>query len=216
MPQFHLGSFYTTPEIAMLIGNFFSFLLSPKATQLLTLREKIQIAPDVYDFVFTPARRFAFVPGQYMEWTLGHSDPDGRGNRRYFTQSSSFKHAMLAMDGQTEIVAAQLAGDFVLPSDPAQPCVCIAGGIGITPFRSMLKYLLDTRQRRPITLFYANRRVDDIVYRDVLDQAYYDLGIKTILKAISLSHCLLEQGAQFRFRGLAHIRLTRAPPQQAQ
>ena len=198
VPEFHIGSFYTTPELAILIGNLLSFMVSPKATQVLTLREKIQIAPDVYDFVFAPVRRFAFAPGQYMEWTLGHADADGRGNRRYFTlassptedtlrlgvkfyqQSSSFKHALLAMNQQTEIVAAQLAGDFVLPSDPAQPCVLLAGGIGITPFRSMLKYLIDTRQRRPIVVFYANRRVEDIVYRDVLDQAYYELGIKTI------------------------------------
>lgn len=198
VPQFHIGSLYITPELAVLAGNLLAFAVSPKATRILTLRDKIQIAPDVYDFVFVPARRFAFAPGQYMEWTLGHADPDARGNRRYFTlassptedtlrlgvkfyeHSSSFKHALLAMDARSEVVAAQLAGDFVLPSDPTQKCVFIAGGIGITPFRSMLKYLLDTRQRRPITLFYANRRVEDIVYRDVLDQAYYDLGIKTI------------------------------------
>ncbi len=198
VPQFHLGAFYTTPELAILIGNIFSFIVSPKATRLLTLKEKVQLAPDVYDFVFAPTRKFAFAPGQYMEWTLGHAAPDTRGNRRYFTlassptennlrlgvkfyrNSSSFKRALLSMDAHGQIVAAQLAGDFVLPDDPQQKCVFIAGGIGITPFRSMLKYLVDARQPRPIVLFYANRTVDEIVYKDVLDQAERELGIRTV------------------------------------
>ena len=56
----------------------------------------------------------------------------------------------------------------------------IAGGIGITPFRSMIKYLLDIRQRRPIVLFYVNKTVDDIVYQDVFDRARQQFGLKTI------------------------------------
>jgi len=44
----------------------------------------------------------------------------------------------------------------------------------------MIQYLLDTRQRRPITLFYSNKTYDDVVYQDVLDRAYRELGIKTI------------------------------------
>jgi ferredoxin-NADP reductase/Na+-translocating ferredoxin:NAD+ oxidoreductase RnfD subunit len=197
-PQFHIGSFYTTPELAILIGNLFAYLVSPKAAFMLRLKEKVQLAPDIYDFIFVPTRKFAFAPGQYMEWTLGHHEPDSRGNRRYFTlassptedtlrlgvkfyeHSSSFKSALLALDQHSEIVAAQVAGDFVLPSDPQQKCVFIAGGIGITPFRSMITYLLDTHQRRPIVVFYANRTASDIVYKDVFDRAQRELGIKTI------------------------------------
>jgi ferredoxin-NADP reductase len=133
-----------------------------------------------------------------MEWTLGHQDPDVRGNRRYFTMasspteqnlrlgvkfskdSSSYKKAMLRLDRNAEITATQITGDFTLPSDPNQPCVFLAGGIGITPFRSMIKYLLDTRQRRPITIFYTARTVDDIVYKDLFDRAEKELGTKVI------------------------------------
>jgi ferredoxin-NADP reductase len=197
-PQLHIGSFYITPEVAMLIGNVFAYLVSPKAAFVLQLKQKIRIAPDVYDFVFAAPRRFAFVPGQYMEWTLGHNDSDTRGNRRYFTLASSptekelrlgvkfyqggssYKQAMLAMKERTEIAATQLAGDFVLPQDGRQKCVLIAGGIGITPYRSMLKYLLDKGERRNLVLFYANRTVQDIVYKDVLDQARREMGVKTI------------------------------------
>lgn len=197
-PQLHVGSLYSTPELAILIGNVFSFVVSPKRKLILRLQEKVQLAPDIYDFIFAPTRNPAFAPGQFMEWTIGLSDPDTRGNRRYFTlassptedrlrvgvkfyeHSSTFKTAMLAMDEDSEIVAGPLVGDFVLPRDPRQSCVFIAGGIGITPFRSMIKYLLDTHRRRPILVFYASRSPDEFVYGEILDQARRELGIRTI------------------------------------
>jgi ferredoxin-NADP reductase len=197
-PQFHLGSFYLTPEIAMLIGNIYSYFVSPKANLVLKLKERTRIAPDIYEFIFTAPRKFKFMPGQYMEWTLGHNEPDSRGNRRYFTlasspteqnlrlgikfnnQPSTFKKAMLSMGRETEILASQISGDFILPKDPRQKCVFLAGGIGITPFRSMIKYLLDTRQRRPITLFYAVRTAEEFLYKDVFDRSVKELGLKTI------------------------------------
>jgi len=197
-PQFHLGSFYFTPELAILIGNIYSYIVSPKTKLILKLKEMTRIAPDTYEFVFAAPRNFKFKPGQFMEWTLGNTAADSRGNRRFFTiasaptehnlrlgvkfypNSSTFKKSMLSMGNDSEIVASQLSGDFVLPYSSWQKCVFIAGGIGITPFRSMLKYLLDTRQRRPITLFYANKTIDDIVYKDILDRADHELGIRTI------------------------------------
>ncbi len=77
------------------------------------------------------------------------------------------------------MLAGQIAGDFTLPSDPHRKLVFIAGGIGITPFRSMLKYLIDTRQQRDVVLFYAVRRAEEIAYADVLDEANRRLGIPT-------------------------------------
>jgi ferredoxin-NADP reductase len=197
-PTFHLGSFFTTPELALLIGNVYAYLVSPKSQFLLHLKAKRQIAPSIYEFLFSPSRKLAFAPGQYMEWTLGHEEPDSRGNRRYFTlasaptepdlrlgvrysnPSSSFKQALLDMDPHSEILAAQITGDFTLPERHKQKCIFIAGGIGVTPFRSMIKYLLDMQQRRPIVMFYANRTVKEIVYKDVFDQADRVLGIRTI------------------------------------
>ncbi|MGB8214886.1 MAG: RnfABCDGE type electron transport complex subunit D [Anaerolineales bacterium] len=205
-PQIHFGAFYLTPELAILFGNVFSYLASPKTRLVLKLKEKIKVAPDIYDFIFTQARNFAFTPGQYMEWTLGHDHPDVRGNRRYFTlasaptektlrlgvkfypQSSTFKNALLKMKAGDEIVASQLAGDFTLPENPLQKCVLIAGGVGITPFRSMIKYLLDTHTKRSITLFYANKTVDDILYKDVFDRAQRELGIQTIYAVTDNNH----------------------------
>ncbi len=197
-PQLHLGGVFVTPELAILLGNVYAFIVSPKSRLLLRVKERNRLTPDTYEFVFAAPPRFKFRPGQYMEWTLGHDKPDDRGNRRYFTlasaptehnirlaikfykNSSSFKRAMLSLNWDSVLMASQLAGDFVLPADPRQKCIFIAGGIGVTPFRSMIKYLLDRRERRPITLFYASTRVEDIVYKDVFDRAQAELGIRTV------------------------------------
>ncbi len=197
-PQLHIGSLFMTPELAILVGNVYSFIVSPKRRMLLRLRERNRLSPDTYEFVFPAPPKFSFRPGQYMEWTFGHHHPDERGNRRYFTiassptehnvrlavkfdkNSSTFKRAMMASTRDMSILASQVAGDFTLPDDPNQKCIFIAGGIGVTPFRSMIKYLLDQHQRRPITLFYASRSPGEFVYRDVFDRAQAELGIHTI------------------------------------
>lgn len=196
LPQLHIGPIYSTPELALVVGNVFSYTVSPKQKVLLTLRRKIKVTPDIVDFVFKPSQKLAFTPGQYMEFTLAHPHSDSRGNRRYFTlassptendvhlgirfyeHSSSFKKALYRINGSTKIIAAQIAGDFTLPSNFEQKLVFIAGGIGITPFRSMLKYMLDMQQRRDIVLFYVNRHTDEIMYKDVLSAAQTKLGVR--------------------------------------
>ncbi len=198
VPDIHIGSWYTTPEIALLMGNAYAYVVSPKDKLVLYLKEKILHSSDVIDFIFTVPKQLNFTPGQYMEWTVPHKGPDTRGNRRYFTlassptepelrlgikfyaRSSTYKKALLELSATTPIVAAQRAGDFVLPKDPKQKIVFIAGGIGITPYRSMIKYLVDTQQPRDIVLFYANKTVKDIVYQDTFQEAYERLGIRTI------------------------------------
>ena len=197
-PHVHLGTFYSTPELALVVGNVFSYLVSPKQKLFLRLKEKVQYGNDVVDFVFATTDRLTFSPGQYMEWTLPHEDPDSRGNRRYFTlassptedtvhlgvkfyqQGSSFKKALATLDEKTPMVAGNLAGDFTLPSDSTTKLVFMAGGIGITPFRSMIKYCVDTHQKRSIVLFYANKVHSEIAYVDVLEEAQ-KAGIKTVL-----------------------------------
>lgn len=196
IPQIHIGPIYSTPELALVVGNIYSYIVSPKQKVALKLRRKGKISSDIVDFVFKPSQRLAYEPGQYMEFTLGHAKPDSRGNRRYFTlasspteenvrlgvrfyeNGSSFKKALYAIDGRTNMLAGHIAGDFTLPRDPKQKLVFIAGGIGITPYRSMLKYLLDTGQRRDIALFYVNRTSDEIAYKDILSEAQTKLGIK--------------------------------------
>ncbi len=197
-PQFHFGPVFITPELSILISNIYSYFVSPKAQLQLRLKERNRLAADTYEFVFASPRKFSYKPGQYLEWTLGYDDPDSRGNRRYFTlassptehnlrlgikfseKSSSFKRALLSMGKEAPIFASHLGGEFVLPDDPNQKCILLAGGIGVTPYRSMIKYLLDTKQRRPLVLIYSAKTPNDILYRDVFDRAEKELGIRTV------------------------------------
>jgi ferredoxin-NADP reductase len=197
-PSLHVDHVYSTPELALLVGNVLSYLMSPKARYVLKLKAKTQLANGIYEFRFTADRRVRYRPGQFLEWTLRHSRPDSRGNRRYFTiassaaerevrigvkfypDASSFKKSLLAMRPGDEIVASQLAGEFVLPTDKRTKLVFMAGGIGITPFRSMIRHLLDHDEKRPIAVLYSNRAAPEIVYTDVLEEARRRLGIETV------------------------------------
>ncbi len=194
----HFGSFYFSPELALLAGNIFSFIVSPKQKLILSLQEKQLVATDTYDFVFKTDEPLKFEPGQYLEWTLGCSGSDSRGNRRYFTiassptepelrmgvkfysEASNFKNNLQKMKSGDTIIASQLAGDFVMPKDTTKKLVFIAGGIGITPFRSMIKYLLDKNEARSVILLYSNRTKADVAYQEIFDAAEQKLGIKTI------------------------------------
>lgn len=197
VPTINIAGFYLTPEIALLAGNAFAYLVSPKGRFALQLQRIEKAANGAYDFIFASDRPLRFQPGQYLEWTLGFASPDNRGNRRSFTiasapgdedvrlgvkfypRASAFKRALAQMQPGDTIFASQLAGSFVLPRDRTAKLAFIAGGIGITPFRSMLKHLLDTGERRDIVTLYGNTLAEDIAYRDVLDAAARELGIHT-------------------------------------
>lgn len=203
-PQLHIGPLFTTPESALIIGNIYSFMVSPKGRYVLTLKWKNQLAPDIYDYIFESKEKITFTPGQYMEWTLGHDHPDSRGTRRYFTLASSptentirigvkfnepqssYKKSLSTLNDGDQISVFNLAGDFVLPASKDQKLVFLAGGIGITPFRSMLKYLADTNQKRDIVVLYSNKLPEDAVYQDVLNtvRTVYSVGRFTPEKII--------------------------------
>jgi len=197
-PQLKIAGFYTTPEIALLVGNVYSYIVSPKIKYILNLKEKVAIGENIVDFIFPRPAGFVFTPGQYMEWTLPHPKTDSRGNRRYFTiassptedtvrlgvrfypNASSFKKSLFVLEPKNPLLAGQLAGDFVLPKDSSKKLVFIAGGIGITPFRSIIKYLVDKNEKRDIILIHVNKVAKDAVYMDVLNEAHKKLGIKLV------------------------------------
>jgi ferredoxin-NADP reductase len=219
-PNIHIGSFYFTPELALLAGNLFAYVVSPKGRFVLTLERIEQSAVGTYDFVFKSPRKLAFEAGQYLEWTLGVDHADSRGNRRYFTlasaptedsvrlgvkfypASSTFKRALGSMKPGGKIHASQVAGDFTLPTNPETKVAFLAGGIGITPFRSMLQYLLDRHETRPIVVLYGTESQEDIAYRDVLDAARRELGIKTF-------HAVAQGAERGQYPGFIDDRMVR-------
>lgn len=197
-PQVHLGSIFSTPERALIVGNVFAFIVNPKVKIFPVLQQKLRLTPDTTDFVFIPEQRFAYAPGQYMEFTLSHDNVDTRGQRRYFTlassptedtirigvkfypKGSSYKRALQKMGHHSVISATSLGGDFTLPEDQSRKLAFIAGGIGVTPYRSMIKYLLDKHEKRDVTLLYSANTAEDIAYTDVFEAARKDLGIKPL------------------------------------
>ncbi len=195
-PQFHVGHYYSTPEAALLIGNLFAFIVSSKGSLMPVLRQKYRITKDSAEFVYAPERALSYLPGQYMEFTLPHTKMDSRGARRYFTlssspteanlsigvrfydESSSYKIALADSERGDMIAASRLEGDFTMPSDKSKKLLFVAGGIGITPFRSMIKYLIDTREKRDVVLVYAARSADQIAYKEVFEQAEARFGLR--------------------------------------
>ncbi|EKD95594.1 MAG: hypothetical protein ACD_24C00436G0004 [uncultured bacterium] len=196
--QFNIGPIYSTYETALILGNIFAYFVSFRKRLVLEFKEKIQMSPNIYEFIFSAPKSLAFLPGQYFEWTVGHRRPDSRGVRRYFTiasaptennvrlgvridseKGSSFKKALLNLNVGQKVYAGQLAGDFVLPKNKSQKLVFIAGGIGITPFRSIGKYITDKEEKRDIILFYSNSEPESFVYKDIFEKAK-EYGFKTI------------------------------------
>lgn len=195
--QLHVGNLSSSPEVSLVFGNVFTVLVTPAAGAMLRLKSITQLSHDIYDLAFErPVKMPQFLAGQYMEWTLPHAKTDSRGNRRTFSLASSptesdvhigirranpgssFKTALLSLQPGKYIRVAHAAGDFVLPTDISRPLLFIAGGVGITPMRSMIKYLLDTHQQRDIVLVYLTSAAQDAIYRDVFEQANV-IGLNT-------------------------------------
>jgi len=185
-------------ETALLFGNVFARIVNPDFRQSFVLQRKESVASSISSFWFEPTRPFLFQAGQFLEYTLGHAHADSRGMRRYFTIASSptekqilvcsrfsekgstFKKALSAMKPGDEIIASKIAGDFVLPKDPTSKLAFIAGGIGITPFRSIVKHLLDKNQSRDIVLLYGAKSEEELVFRDIFEEAHERFGMKDV------------------------------------
>jgi len=212
-PLVHIGTLYFTPEMALVVGNIFAYFVNPKAKAFLVLKEKIQISKNTCNFIFKRSNYFKFKPGQYMEWTLAHKKADNRGNRRYFTIASSpkerdisigvkfyqngstFKRSLINMSIGDTIVASQVAGDFVMPYNKDKKLVFLAGGIGITPFISMIKNMIDTGERRDIVLIYSSRTFEDVAYVDKLNDAEnFGINIHYVLTDDKNSYTGTEKG----------------------
>lgn len=187
-PWLHIGLLYFTPELALVVGNVFSYIVSPKFKAVLKLKEIRELAADTYEFIFS-GRPPSFRPGQYAEWTLAADSSDARGNRRYFTLASSptepdvrlgikfytnpstYKTRLAEFKPGSQVLAGSIAGDFTLPRDERRKLAFIAGGIGVTPFRSMAQYLVDEKKKRDVVLLYSNKTEPEIAYKDVFDAA---------------------------------------------
>ena len=74
---------------------------------------------------------------------------------------SAFKQTLVRLPLGAEIGLEAPKGALQLPEETAVPLVLLAGGIGITPFRSMLTHVVRAATGHRVTLFYSNRRPEE-------------------------------------------------------
>lgn len=155
----------------------------------LKLLEKRDEAKGTKTFIFEKPQGFTYKAGQYMYFTLPELKyPDRRGNVRHFTLSSSpnedfllitvrireesgYKKTLDEAQPGYEVTARGPEGVFTLEDERTTvPQVMIAGGIGITPFRSIAKYATDKGLVVPIHIIYSNSIPEEIAFRKEFEE----------------------------------------------
>lgn len=156
-----------------------------------TLDHRKPLTDTIESFYFKPEKPFRYTAGQFIELFLPPHNEDERGHKRWFTLSSSptegelvsittkfstsyssyFKNTLQALKPGDTLKMSSPMGDFVLPKRLQTPIVFVAGGMGITPMHSMLQYLADTGEQRPIKLLYAVKHEKDIIFQDTFEAA---------------------------------------------
>lgn len=153
------------------------------------LINKKEEARETKTFFFEKPGGFSYIAGQYCYFTLTKlSYEDSRGGVRHFTLSSSpteenialttrmrtesgFKKTLDELPEGSQVVMSGPQGDFILGAETATtPQVMIAGGIGVTPYRSIIRYVADKNLQVPIHLIYANSLPEDIAFKEEFEE----------------------------------------------
>ena len=136
---------------------------------------------NTFSLILEKPENFIFYPGQFLDLELPVNDPIG--TTRIFSISSSPSEDFVMLTYKTGITLYKQSlqnlrpGDFIKSSHPAgtvviddsSPIVFMAGGIGIAPHRSMIKYAVDQKLDLPITLIYSNSD-SDFIFKKELDE----------------------------------------------
>lgn len=149
------------------------------------LLERRELAGELLAFRLERPPRYEFRAGQFCFLVLPDLGfRDNQGLRKHLSIASSpteedllfgtrksesaFKRTLAALSVGAEIRIEEARGALALPRDPSGPLVFLAGGVGITPFRSLLRYAADAETGHRITLFYSNRRPEETLFLDDL------------------------------------------------
>jgi len=155
-------------------------------TAPLTKRE--EIAEGTMAFHFAKPADFQFRPGQSMDLTLlNPPETDAEGNSRAFSIASApfdndlmiatrmrdtaFKRVLRKASPGLQVKIDGPGGSFVLHRKSEKPAVFLAGGIGITPFLSIIRQAGHDQSPHHMYLFYSNRRPEDAAFLDLLSEA---------------------------------------------
>lgn len=156
----------------------------------LKLLEKMQNVPiDTVSFKLerkdSDGKYIKYKPGQYITLDMD-TKKDKKGPKRCITLSSSpsesflmfttkirdslFKQKLESFSQGSKLSVKSLSGKFTFPEDKTKQLIFISGGIGVTPFRSMLKYSVDMNLPTNILMFNSNKSPDKILFKDEFDQ----------------------------------------------
>ena len=156
---------------------------------LARIKEKREVAKGTLLVLFDHGgAELDFTPGQYFWVTL--LDPpydDEKGPKRHISvvtspnergvlglctrlRDSAFKRSLVELPVGTEVEVEEPKGSFLLPEDTDQPYAFIAGGIGITVFRCMLRYIAEEQLPHRVTLIYSNRDQESAAFLDELSE----------------------------------------------
>ncbi len=148
----------------------------------LPLIRKEQAATDTYSFFFDRTQiDFNFIAGNWIRLTLDFSEGDPRGSSRIFSIASSplardilmittkiskslFKQTLYSLKAGTKVKFFGPAGRFLFNEEETKPFVFLAGGIGVTPFHSMITYVAEKKLSTPITLFASFSTAQELIY----------------------------------------------------
>jgi len=150
-----------------------------------TLTSKETVAEGTMAFHMAKPAGFKFIAGQSMNVSLiDPPETDAKGNARTFSivsapheaelvvatrmRDTAFKRVLKAMPAGGRVSLRGPAGKFTLDGADVRPAVFLAGGIGVTPFVSMLRDAEHSRLARDLWLFYSNRRPEDAAFLDEL------------------------------------------------
>lgn len=178
-----------------------SSLLQPSNSYRTILVGQSSIAHDTVAFRFQKPNGFAFRPGQAVYLTLpSRTNADGEGWVRPFSlasaphepnlviatrlTNSAFKAALSALPTASEVTIEGPYGDLCLDSG-TRPVVLLAGGIGITPFRSMIIDAAEHGLTRDMTLFYCNRSLADAAYLAELENCACQTPRLTVVSTLT-------------------------------
>ncbi len=142
------------------------------------LKDRKEVAEGTMAFRLEKPSGWAFKAGQYLDMTLlDPSETDSEGNVRSFSIASApredtlmvamrmrdtaFKRVLRTMPLGTAVKIEGPSGDLILQNDSTRAAVFLAGGIGITPFRSIVHWAAKEKLPNRIVLFYCNRRPED-------------------------------------------------------
>jgi ferredoxin-NADP reductase/nitrite reductase/ring-hydroxylating ferredoxin subunit len=128
-----------------------------------------------------------YISGQYAFFDIGGVFNDPEGPLRHFTIASSptenfimistrirdtpYKKRLSSLEEKrTKVKVRGPMGKFILHEDHSKPAVFLSGGIGVTPFRSMIKYVTDKQLPIKIVMFDSNRDENNILYKNEFDE----------------------------------------------